>query len=196
MAASAVRADSPPDNVVVELAEALGAVPPGGAPPHQADRRQDRRGPRLEIAATEGHEPVERIGVGVVGHGLVGQGLGAPVELGRGVGHPGAPGQVGEHRLVGRGVGLLGQVADRQEPRRPLDGARIGSLGARQDAEQRRLADPVGAHHADAVASVDSQRHPDEDVLAAERTRDPTGAQHEGRRYAPGGPSPTGKTAA
>ncbi len=146
-----------------------GRIPFLGAGGTEADGGEDRRRPGLQIAAAQRDEPVEGVGVGVVGLCFLGQLGRAPVELGRCRRHPRPPGQVVEHGLPGGGVGLLREVADGEQPRRALDATGVGRVGAGQDPQQGGLAGPVGTDDADAVASVHRQRHPVEHDLAPER---------------------------
>ena len=126
-----------------------------------------RAGARLEIGAAECQEPLERRRVGV----------GAPVggvALDRRlrVGDARPPGQVGEQRLSGTAVVLLRQVADGERSGRPLDASLVRLVEPREQAEQRRLAGPVGADEPEPRARAERQVDVVENGAGAERTDD------------------------
>ena len=110
----------------------------------------------VEVLAAEREEAVERVGVGAGELVLVGEPRGELVHLLLGRADAGAPREVAADGLAGAGLELLRQVADRAGADHP---AGVGRLQAGEHAQQRRLADPVRADDADAVARGDDERH-------------------------------------
>ena len=133
----------------------------------QADVGQHRAHAGVEVVTAEGDEVLEGVGVLVDERGVVGHRLRQPVQRGRGLGHTRAASEVGAQGLVAVGVDLLREVPDGERRGRPLHRPRIGLLEAGEHAQQRRLADAVGAHHADAAAGADQDRHLVEHHLGA-----------------------------
>ena len=121
----------------------------------------------LEVAGGDRLVPGERRGVPVVGARRTGP------ESGRGVrqvgfrgGDTGAAVQRGADALAGGGGVLLAQVAHGRRRRVDAHVALERHEQARQDLQQRRLADPVGADHAQAGGRAGGQRHVVEDGAA------------------------------
>jgi hypothetical protein len=132
------------------------------------------------VVAAEGEEAAQGVVVGlqlaparVVADG--GQG-GLHGLLGHG--QAGAPAQVGGGGLAREGVRLLGQVADVEAGRRPLDRAAGRGLQAGQAAQQGRLAGAVAAQHADAAGPVDDQVDAVEHDLSATDHGEVPGGEH------------------
>ena len=84
-----------------------------GRPPREPDVGQRRRSPRVEVAAAEREEAVERVAVRLGQLGLVAEPRAERVELVARRADAGAAAEVGEHRLARPRLGLLRQVADR-----------------------------------------------------------------------------------
>ena len=135
MLASDARAASPPDRPATGRARSTPRPSVAG----------DRRGARIEVAAAERDETVERLAVGGVGGSVSGReprGGGLHVALGRR--DAGAAGDQAEQRLAVERVGLLREVADGERGGLAVDAAGVGRVDARDQAQQRRLADAVG----------------------------------------------------
>ena len=105
-----------------------------------------------------------------------------------GVAGPDVLGQVAEHGLTDRPLGvervLLGEHADADAVGAALlrDAARVGILQAGHDAQQRRLAAAVDADDADAVAREDAEADVVEHVGGAEDEGDPFEGDEVGHR--------------
>ncbi len=80
---------------------------------------------------------------------------------------PGPSAQVLPDGLTRRRLVLLGQVADRGRGRVPDDLPGVGLDQARQELEQRRLADSVGSDHPHTGVGADGDRGPVDDRAAA-----------------------------
>src|SRR5438128_2506292 len=96
--------------------------------------------PGAEIVAAEREEAVERFAILFEPRGVAFERARQPVELRRRGADTCPPRDEVEERLSGPGVLLLRQVADRQRRRRAGDEARVRSLEAGEDPQQRRLA--------------------------------------------------------
>ena len=96
----------------------------------------------------------------------------------------------GEHGLVPAHVGLLGQIPDRRAWLREARAA-VGLDHARGHAQQGRLARPVAAHEADAVARPDREVGRFEQRRAPEGERDALEAE-KGRGHGSAPPSRSG----
>ena len=133
---------------------------PSEAPRIETDFGGDRRRARVEIVAAEREEPVERLRVLDRELGLRVEAAASASSSAPGLGDPGAPGQVGEQRLVRLRIGLLRQVADASDSRgfRARRVPLSGSLEPGKEPEQRRLADAVRADDADARARGHDER--------------------------------------
>jgi hypothetical protein len=124
---------------------------------------------RLEVAAAEGEEALERLGV-------LGDGLRKPlrqrVHLGRRRRHARAPLEVGEQRFAGARVELLRQVPNREAWRRADDRARVRRLEPREQPEKRGLPHAVRADDADTAPPADDERDAIEEQPRAVRLGD------------------------
>lgn len=72
---------------------------------------------------------------------------------------------------------LLGEVAHRCSPWGKVDSSGVGMLQSRQDAQERRLADPVRSDDSDSHSTRDDERDVVEDYLPADGARHPAGTQ-------------------
>ena len=133
----------------------------------QPELRARRARPRLEICASEREEALERsrVRIGAPAGGV-------PLDGRLRVGDTGAAGKVGQERLPRAPVVLLRQVADGQRCGRPLDPALVRLVEPCEQAEQRRLAGPVGADEPEPRARAERQVDVVEDGAGAERTDD------------------------
>ena len=122
---------------------------------------------RVEVAAAERQEPVERERVRLAGGGIRREGGGEVGERPLRLRDPGAAREVAADRLVRPYVRLLRQVADRQRRRRARHRPRVGGLEPRCEPEQRRLAHAVRADEAEALLGADRQRDVGEDGAGA-----------------------------
>ena len=122
---------------------------------------------RLEIGASEREEALERscVRVGAPGGGV-------PFDGRLGIGDAGTTGQVRQQRLAGTPVVLLGQVADRQCRGRSLDPSLVRLVEPGEQAEQRRLAGPVGADEPEPRTRPERQVDMVENGAGAERADD------------------------
>jgi hypothetical protein len=146
----------------------------------QADVGQDLRGAGVVVVAAEGEEAAQGVVVGLQlapARGVADGGQGGLHGL-LGHGQAGAPAQVGGGGLAREGVRLLGQVADVEAGRRPLDRAAGRGLQAGQAAQQGRLAGAVAAQHADAAGPVDDQVDAVEHDLSATDHGEVPGGEH------------------
>jgi len=91
----------------------------------------------------------------------------------------GAAAQVGGGGLPGERVRFLGQVADVQRRRRPLDHAGGRRLQPGEHPQQGGLAGAVAAEHADPAGAVDDQVDRVEHQLGATDDGDAAGSEHE-----------------
>jgi hypothetical protein len=94
------------------------------------------------------------------------------LERGLRVCHPGAAGEVAEDALVRTHDRLLRQVAGRERGGVALDGAGVGCLEAREQLEERGLADAVRPHDAEPAVWADGELDVREDGVGAESFRD------------------------
>jgi hypothetical protein len=134
----------------------------------EADLGRDCAGARVEVGAPEREEPVERVGVVVREVRLGLEPRRERVHLPFGCVHARAPSEVVAQRLAGACVGLLREVADASGAD---DAPAVRLLEAGEDAQEGRLADPVRADHAHAVAGRDDQRHAPQHLGGAEALR-------------------------
>jgi hypothetical protein len=81
-------------------------------PSAEAEAGADGGRPRRELVPSQREEPLEGLRVGVRELVLLAEPLGQLVQVGLRCGHAGAPREVGEQRLAGSRVELLGQIAD------------------------------------------------------------------------------------
>ena len=123
----------------------------------EADLGGDLGQPVLEVGRAEVQPVLERVGVRVVGVGLLlGQRLGRGVQRAVGLGDAGTPPGVGEQRLVGVGRDLR-QPADRRVGGREADRARLDRQLTDQGAHERGLAGAVRADQGGHVAIGDDE---------------------------------------
>ncbi len=122
---------------------------------------------RLEIGASEREEALERgrVRIGAPAGGV-------PFDGGLGIGDAGTTGQVRQQRLAGTPIVLLRQVADRQRCGCSLDPSLVRLVEAGEQAEQRRLAGPVGADEPQPRARPERQVDMVENGAGAERADD------------------------
>src|SRR5581483_12215901 len=110
----------------------------------------------VEVAAAEREEPLECVRVRRSELGSLAEPRGEGLHLPLRGADAGAAREVVTYRLTGASVVLLRQEADRS---RPGHRSAIGLLLAREDAEERRLADAVRADDPDPVAGRHDERH-------------------------------------
>ena len=148
---------------------------------------------RVEVVTTEREELVERVGVRLGLGGIGGHRIGEAVKLRARSRDPGAAREVVAQRLARARVRLLGQEADGQRLRRPLDHPGVQGDLSGERPEQRGLADAVRADDPEPVP----RRHRDGDLVEdeppAERDRHVLGRQHapDPRRADPTRPADT-----
>ena len=133
----------------------------------QPELRARRARPRFEICASQREEALER---GSVRIGAPAGGVALDRRLR--VGDAGAARQVGQEGLPRAPVVLLRQVADGQRSGRPLDPALVRLVEPCEQAQQRRLAGPVGADEPEPRARAECQVDVVENGAGAERTDD------------------------
>ncbi len=112
----------------------------------------------LEVGCAEREPSFQRVRVPVVGTGVTGgecvRGRAECILRRR---HAAATAEEGAHGLGGRPFRFLGQQPDVCRPRADLHRAAIGRDSARERAEQRRLADPVGTDQTDPVTGREGE---------------------------------------
>ena len=163
----------------------------------EAELGADGARPRVEVAAAEREEPLERERVRLAGGRIRREGGGAVGERLLRVRDPGAARKVAAHRLVRPCVRLLRQVPDGQRRRRARDRPRVGRLEPRCEPEQRRLAHAVRADEAEALLGADRQRDVGEDGAGAVVSGDAGELDsHAGNLLIERGRAPSGRGAA
>jgi hypothetical protein len=100
------------------------------------------------------------------------------LELILGGGDARPPSEITPQGLALDGIDLLRQPPDLERPRGALDRAAVGKLEPGEDAQQRRLADAVGADESDAASGPHGEVDFVEDDRRAVRLRDAPGRQH------------------
>ena len=153
----------------------LAAGEPGRRPVEvddQPELRAHHARTRLEVAAAEGEEPLQRERVAILGALALGDGRRRFVQLPLRSGDAGAAGEGVEQRLAFAPPPLLRQVPRGQPLGRTRDRSGVRRLEAGEDPEQRRLADAVGADDAEPGVRADRERDLIENLLGAEVLRD------------------------
>ena len=146
-------------------------------PAAEADRGRDLARARREVGAAEREEAIERVGVRLCQPGIVAEPRGQLVHGRLHDGEPRSTREVGGERLAAEGGDLLRQIAHGAAPH---DVARFRLVDAREDAQQRRLADAVRPDDPDALAGVDRQGYTVENLDGGEALRDGSGGQRPG----------------
>ena len=120
--------------------------------------------PGVEVGRADRHPALQR---GVVPARRVGRARGdlggGRLELGRGLGHAGAAGQQRPAGLAGTALRLLREQGDGRGRWGDRHRAGVGSQPAGEHGQERRLADPVRAHDAEAGTGTDGQVDATED---------------------------------
>ena len=149
IAARASRAACPPDSVVVGWSSTALAEP---------EVLADLGDPGVEVGRADRHPALQG---GVVAARRVGRARGdrrgGRLELGRRLGHAGAAGQQRPTGLAGAALRLLREQGDGRGRWGDRHRAGVGSQPAGEHGQERRLADPVRAHDAQAGAGADGQ---------------------------------------
>jgi hypothetical protein len=144
----------------------------------QREVGQHRGHPRLDVGTSEGEVALECGGVAVVSAGRSrGELVGGGLESRLGGGDAGSACEELAEGFFGVGLGLLGEVTDRGTGRGERDGAGVGGVQAREDAQQRGLADAVRPEHTHAGLRADDEVDADEDRCQAASLRHPVGGE-------------------
>ncbi len=133
----------------------------------EAEVGAHRPGSRLEVGTPERQVALERMGVALLRDLATGERSCGVLELTLRAEHAGSTAQRHDDRLTRLDAPLLLEIADRQRLGSTTDGALVGRFHPGQEAEQRRLADTVGADETDPRMRTDGKRDPVENDLRA-----------------------------